>query len=246
MLIYASWRRRFRLCFPKFLTYHLSMRSLPGIVSLLFAFPISLLTAQGTKPREDPAKYSAHTQIGSIGFGADFWGHSVPIEDGALKTDSYLVVEVALFAPPSAKLVLSASQFVLKVNGQRLTPNSPGLGTIGSLIPDMRNRGPRLETQSGVGPITVSTGRDPAQPKFPGDSNPADIPLPPQTQPSDGIQKEPIDPVKAVSDAALPEGPHATPISGYLFYLWTGKLKRIKSAEIEYTGPIGTATLSLR
>jgi hypothetical protein len=213
----------------------------------LVAASLNLLQAQGTKTRDDPGKYSAHAQIGSLGLGADLWGHFTPLDGVTLKTDSYLVVEVALFAPANTKVAIDAGQFVLKVNGQRLLPQSPGLVTLGNVVPDMRERGPRLETDAGVGPVLISTGRDPVQPKFPGDSNPADIPLPPRSQTSDdGLQKDPVDPVKAVSNAALPEGSHATPISGYLFYPYMGKLKRVKHAEIEYTSAMGTASLSLR
>lgn len=211
------------------------------------AVSLSLLHAQGTKTRDDPAKYSAHAKIGVVGIGADLWGHFIPLDTESLRTDEYLVVEVALFTSAGAKVAIDPAQFVLKINGQRLLPSSPGLVTLGIVDPDMRQRGPHLETDAQIGTGEISTGRDPTQPKFPGDSNPADIPLPRRAPSSDeGLQKEPIDPVKAVNATALPEGSHPTPISGYLFYAWTGKLKRVKHAVIEYTSPMGAATLTLR
>jgi hypothetical protein len=214
---------------------------------LFAAVSLGALHAQGTKTRDDAAKYSAHAEMGPVTLAADFWGHGIPLDDGMnVNTRSYLVVEVALFAPPSSKLPISASQFTMKVNGQRLTAQSPGLVTVGMLIPDMRERGPRLETDEQVGPVAVSTGRDPVQAKFPGDNNPADRPRPPLGEPPAATTDKRLDPVKAVSDAALPEGSHATPISGYLFFAWPGKLKHVKQAEIEYKSEIGTATLSLR
>lgn len=221
------------------------MREPLRIAFVLVAVSIGL-SAQGTKTRDDAAKYSAHAQVGPVNIGADLWGHSIPIEGGFLRADNYLVVEVALFAPPNTKVAIDTGQFVLRVNGQRILPDSPGLVTIGNVDADFRERGPRLEADAQTGPLIVSTGRDPVQPKFPGDSNPADIPPPRRTQPSEGLQKEPVDPVKAVNEAALPEGSHATPIGGYLFYAWTGKLKRVKHVEIEYVSGLGTATLSLR
>jgi hypothetical protein len=216
------------------------------LVLLLFAVSTILLQAQGTKTRDDAAKYSTHAQVGSLGLGADFWGHYIPMESSSIKADEYLVVEVALFAPPAARVAIHPGQFVLSVNGQRLMPQPVGLVTLGIVMPDMRDRGPRLITDTTVGPITASTGRDPVQPKFPGDSNPADIPVPTPPKPDDGLQKEPVDLVKLVRDAALPEGTHGTPISGYLFYAWPGKLKRIKHVEVEYTSSLGTAMLTLR
>ncbi|HEX4230129.1 MAG TPA: hypothetical protein VHZ07_15755 [Bryobacteraceae bacterium] len=223
------------------------MRDLSRIALLIVAASLSLLHAQGTKTRNNPAKYGAHVKIGSVGLGADLWGHFIPLEGETLKADSYLVVEVALFASPNIKVDIDPGQFVLKVNGQRILPNSPGLVTLGFVDSDMRERGPRLIADGQIGSGDISVGRDPTQPKFPGDSNPADIPPPRRTQTTDnGLQKEPIDPVKAVDEASLPEGAHATPISGYLFYPWRGKLKRVKHVEIEYTSTLGSATLTLR
>jgi hypothetical protein len=218
----------------------LGVKPLWRFALLLVAASLSLLQAQGTKTREDPGKYRAHAQIGSLGIAADLLGHYIPLEGTAIRTNNYLVVEVALFAPPNTKVAINSGQFALKVNGQLFLPQSPGLVTVGYVVPDMRERRSRLEADAGVGPVIVSAGRDPVQTKFPGDTNPADSPLPPRSNGSDdALQRDPVDPVKAVSNAALPEGSHATPISGYLFYAYTGKLKRIKHAEIEYTSPTG-------
>jgi hypothetical protein len=217
------------------------------LAACFFVITTSVLEAQGTKTREDVTRYSAHAELRSLAVGANFWGHYVPIDGTSLKTNSYLVVEVALFAPPSAKLMIKPSEFLLRVNGHALEPQPASLVTIGMIVPEMRERGPRVEAVGGVGPVIVSAGRDPVQPKFPGDNNPADIPLPPRSEsPDKPLRKEPLDPVKAVNDAALPEGSHAAPISGYLFYAWPGKLKAIKHAEIEYKSLKGVATLTLR
>lgn len=205
------------------------------------------LWAQGTSVREDAGKYGAHTQMGNVGLGADFWGTSMPVQDGALASNGHLVVEVAFFAPPNRKVAIKASEFILRVDGRRIYPDAPGSVTLGYAIPDYRQRGPRVEADGQAGPVIVSAGGDPTQRRFPGDNNPADIPLPPREQGTDPeLRKDPIDPVKAVNDAALPEGLHATPISGYLFYAYRGKLKHIKKVELEYAGPLGTAALSLR
>ncbi len=222
------------------------MRRPRALAVLLMLTSGSLLSAQGTKTR-DLAQYAAQVQLSSVSIGADFWGHYIPVEGGTLQADSYLVVEVALLAPPSEKVEINSGQFVLKVNGERLLPQSPGLITIGSVVPEMRERKPRLTTDTGIGPVLISTGRDPVQPRFPGDTNPANTPLPPRSEGDDGqLQTPPVDLPKAVRDAALPEGVHATPISGYLYYLYRGKLKQIKHAEVQYAGPAGTVTLTLR
>jgi hypothetical protein len=157
----------------------------------------------------------------------------------------YLVVEVAFFAPPSTKVEIRNGQFALKVNGERLLPQSSGLVTVKYRVPEMREQRARLETEAQVGPVIVATGRDPVQPRFPGDNNPANVPPLAPTTPEDTLHA-PVDPVHALNDAALPEGAHATPISGYLFFAYSGKLKRIKHVELEWTDTAGTATLALK
>jgi hypothetical protein len=219
----------------------------PAQLALVSLAAFGLLQAQGTKTRADAAQYSAHVELGSVTLAADFWGHGIPLEDGMdVKTQSYLVVEVAFFAPPSQKILLQPAQFTLKVNGQILTAQSAGLVTVGMLVPDMRERGPRVEADGQAGPATVSVGRDPTQPKFPGDNNPADIPRRLPGEAPATVTENRVDPVKAVSDAALPEGTHVAPLSGYLFFAWSGKLKHAKQVELEYKSELGTASLPLR
>lgn len=107
--------------------YNRFMRDLSRIALLLASAALSALHAQGTKTREDASKYVTHASFGAVALGADFWGHFVPLADGeTLRTDNYLVVEVALFAPPTTKVEIDPGQFVLKVNGQRILPDSPG------------------------------------------------------------------------------------------------------------------------
>jgi hypothetical protein len=216
---------------------------------LLSIISAASLIAQGTKVRESVAAYPAQAQIGDVGIGADLIGHYLPLPHTTLYSNSYLVVEVALFAPPTEKVNISNGQFVLNINGRRLMPQSPGFVTLAYTVPDMRERTPHLEAGGGVGGVTIGTGANPTAPKFPGDPNPADYPRvpsrPPQSTPGDE-ESENADPRKAILEVALPEGAHATPISGYLFYSFEGKLKRIKHAELEYSSSHGSASLALR
>jgi hypothetical protein len=64
--------------------------------------------------------------------------------------------------------------------------------------------------------------------------------------PSNGQVKKTQTPEDAVRTAELPQGIHALPIGGYLFFAYEGKLKKIKHAELHYKGPLGEATLKLR
>ena len=223
------------------------MTKLAQYALCMAAYSLGVMQAQGTKTREDGAKYSAHAEMGSVEVGADFWGHFIPGDKSSIMTDGYLVVEVALFPPPKSKVAVGAGHFILTVNGQQLMPQSPGQVTLSMVLPDMREpAGPHLEADASVGPASVSVGRDPAQPRFPGDSIPGEPPRPPVSRPPEETPNRPIDIAKVVRDLALPEGSYGEPVSGYLFYAWSGKLKHIKHAEVEYTSAQGTAKLLIR
>ena len=209
----------------------------------------AVLMAQGTRPRDFPAQYTAHIKLGTTWLGADFHGHYANTAKASYETPKYLVVEVGIFAPPGKKVEIDPAEFVLKVNGHSLSAQPPGLVAL-TLKSPAYDRPSGLETEGQVGPVAVSTGQPPLGPRFPGDTNPANYPtrLPPaQTDPTLGnVQKEQLDPADEINRASLDKGAHATPIAGLLFFSWEGKLKKIKSLELEYTGPAGNTTLDLR
>jgi hypothetical protein len=222
-------------------------------LSLLAA--AAVLAAQGTKPRDFPTQYTAHVKLASsasgssIWVGADFHGHFVNTGSANYETPRYLVVEVALFGPTGKKVDVDPAQFLLTVNGSTLTPQPPNLVSLTLKNPAFQER-PRLEAEGGVGGVTASTGQPPVSPRFPGDSDPTDNPvrLPRvDTDASRGsVQDEPVDPAEAIQRVGLDPGQHTTPIAGLLFYAWEGKLKKIKSIKLEYSGPQGKATLDLQ
>src|SRR5271154_4915370 len=75
--------------------------------------------AKGLSPRATPADYQAQAKAGTVTIGAEFVGHSVPLPEQTLSTDEYIVVETGLFGPPDAKLMLSISDFSLRINGKK-------------------------------------------------------------------------------------------------------------------------------
>jgi hypothetical protein len=218
-------------------------------LSLLAA--AAALAAQGTKPRDFPAQYTAHVQLGTTWIGADFHGHIVNTPKASYETPRYLVVEVAVFAPGSKKVDIDPTQFLLTVNGRTLTPQPPNVVSLALKNPVFEEQQrPHLETEADVGGVTASTGQPPMGPRFPGDSDPANnrMQLPKvDTDPSRGsVEQEHVDPADAIRRVGLEPGQHMTPVAGLLFYAWEGKLKKIKSLKLEYSSPHGTATLDLQ
>jgi hypothetical protein len=59
----------------------------------------------------------------------------------------------------------------------------------------------------------------------------------------------PIEVVRArqqrVQKSALPEGDRALPVAGLLFFSYTGKVEKIRTLELVYTGAAGKAELTL-
>src|SRR2546430_16644250 len=67
---------------------------------------------KGMPPRTNPGEYQAQAQVGAVTIAAEFTGHAVPTADGdPLSTDDYIVVEVAFFGPPEARIKLSLEDF---------------------------------------------------------------------------------------------------------------------------------------
>ena len=158
----------------------------------------------------------------------------------------YLVVEVALYPAKGERVMVEASQFSLRVNGKRqaLAPQAPEFVAASLKYPDWETH-PQLEADAG--PIIL--GRPQSVERFPGDPEARQrMPSPPKPTLDDrsGQDKEPqVTADQLAVQAALPAGEVHGPVSGYLYFAYTGKIKRIRSLELDYAGPPGSATLPL-
>jgi hypothetical protein len=157
----------------------------------------------------------------------------------------YLVVEVALYPASGESLLVSSGQFSLRVNGrkQALGPRAPETVANSLKYPD-RDNSPH--TVASVGPVIFGQPQ-PAE-RFPGDPNARTgppLPRAPEDNPS-GLDKEPpVKPEELVVQAALPDGEHHGPASGFLYFPYRGKPGRIRSLELVFAGPGGSTALPL-
>ena len=202
-----------------------------------------------TQPKESAGKYYAHAgldQGGSIG--ADFLGKYMAVRGFSIYSDEYVFVEVALYAPAGRRLEVSNDQFTLRINGRALTPQPPGAVTLEGNFPEMTSR-PQVVLNGGTESGQIEIGGPEHKPRFPGD-DPAHPPSHKprvSTDPSGGqVEQKHQSPDEMVRSAELPTGSRVLPISGYLFFNYEGKLKKIKHAQLEYHGPLGSAELTLR
>jgi hypothetical protein len=196
-----------------------------GIV--IFAVLTAVL-AKGLPPRAEPGDYQTHIQAGSVTLAAEFTGHSIPTPEVVLTTENYVAVEVGLFGPPEAHLNLSPGDFSLRINGKKTpSPAQPYAVVFKS-----------LKDPNYVAPGGGSAAKSKTSLGGGGDQNAS--PLPP-------IVHIPIDVERTmeqrVQKAALPEGDRPLPQAGLIFFEHHGK---VTSVELTYTGPAGTAILTLQ
>ena len=216
------------------------------VVALVPLFSGVLAAQYGTAPKSSEQDYTAHARLEKLSIGAEYLVHSFSGGRETFIAKDYLVVEVAIFpAKGMESFEVSASQFSLRLNGRKapLEPQAPEFVAASLKYPDWTNH-PRAE--GAVGPVVL--GAPAPVERFPGDPQarpPRPIPRAPDDNPS-AQEKEPA--VKAdelAIQAALPDGEHRGPISGYLYFPYQGKIKRIHSLALDFTSPAGSTTLPL-
>src|SRR5580698_5491235 len=203
----------------------------------------ALLHAQGTPPKTKATDYPVHTQMGTVTLAAEYLVHSLPTPKGTLVANDYLVVEVAFFGPSFSRLKMSPDNFTLRINGkgEPLTTEPPGMVSGSIKFPGDR---PHLESTAsvGIGDGTVSVGPRAPPSRFPGDGNDR---TPTGQAPTLKEVDEEASIDYRVQNATLPEGEHALPRSGLLYFYFRGKIKNVHSLDLFYEGTMGKSTLKL-
>jgi hypothetical protein len=186
--------------------------------------------AKGMPPRATPADYQAHVEAGPITLAAEFSAHSVPVPQGVLSTEDYIVVEVGFFGPPEAHATISSGNFSLRVNDKKAAlPAQPYSMIFGSLKDPEWEPPEPVESKGGKTSIGGGGG---------GGNDPAPVkPKPPFSLQRTWQQ--------SVMKAALPEGDRVLPAAGLIFFRYSGQAKGIYSVELIYAGPSGQTTLKL-
>jgi len=199
--------------------------------ALLVAAPLYSQTAppresMGLPPRASATDYQSHTQAGAVTLAAEFDEHFIPLPDGTLTTDDFVVVEVALFGKPGARATLSPGEFSLRINGKKSPIESQPYVLVGDSLKD-----PNAEPPSSSKSKTSVGGSG-------GDLN---APPPVVKVPLEVRRKW----VERVQKGSLAEGDRPLPQAGLIFFPYHGKSKGIHSVELIYNGASGQGTLQL-
>lgn len=204
------------------------------------------ICAAGTEPKIAASEYPVHSQTPDRALGAEFWIHTFSGQGQSYVTEDYLVVEVAVFPAKDKEVLVSTSQFNLRINGKD-TRYAQAAGAVGASMkyPDWQSR-PNLTAEAGP----VILGRPQTTERFPGDRRPPmeTGPRRPQvdTGAAAGPQQEVLSAPELAVAAALPEGRTAKPVSGFLYFAHRGKIKSIRTLELLYQGESGPVSLHLR
>ena len=204
--------------------------------SAAFWMTAAVAFAQGTQPKAKPADYPVNGESGTVGIGAEFLVHSYYGGGQMLFTSDYVVVEVALFPAPGETITVSAGSFALRLNGKKQVLGAQAPGIVAASLRFSSFNRPNLQASAGVGDTGVILGRPRPVERYPGDpSGRSRTPAPPRAPDPDNSGTQPAEQVKpedALVSAALPEGETRWPVSGYLYFPFSGKTTKLKSVEL--------------
>src|SRR6516164_187137 len=90
----------------------------------------------GIPPRSGPSDYPAQAKVGKVTIAAEFGEHGIPTPEGALSSDNYVVVELAVFGPQGTRLPVSFSDFSLRINGKKNPVQAESFERAGASVKD--------------------------------------------------------------------------------------------------------------
>jgi hypothetical protein len=195
---------------------------------------------QGTDPKPKAEDYEGHAKAGAVEIGAEFMVRSYSRGNAMYIANDYVTVEVALYAPKGESVEIGYLDFQLRINGKKetLLAQNPYMVAASVAHPDWQSERPGVEATAGVGNARVILGGPPHTPlptgDPPGGAGPT-IPRVPKPDPPEGIDMQPVKTADEIAvEAALPDGKNRAPVSGFLYFIYTGRTKSIKQVVLLY------------
>ncbi len=190
--------------------------------------PVLVSETKGMPPRAAPTDYQVQAKVGALTLAADFDGHAVPTLEAAYSSEEYVVVELAFFGEPNARLKLSIEDFTLKINDRKAPYPSQAFGYVARSLKDPEWQPPEEDKEKKSKTSLNGSGGN-------------DSSAPPPKMPMELRRVMEL----RVHQSVLPEGDRALPVAGLIFFQYRGKAQNIKSMELLYSGPAGTVSLPL-
>ena len=195
----------------------------------------ALAFAQGTTPKPAPADYDVHLSDGPLDIGAEYMVHSFSNGEQMFIAERFLVVEVAFYPlMKTDEVTIDMKKFGLRLNHKTLLQAVAPQEVVNALrqSPWMQRQSP-ISGGIGAGPIGIPIGQDPYPPQQRRTPNP---PRAPEPAAPGGIERKTVSPEEVLLQTALPPGPHKGPVSGFVYFFFTGKPSSLKSVELDYGG----------
>jgi hypothetical protein len=213
---------------------------------LALIFIAVTVSAAGLDPRPKVEDYPKLIKTGQLKIGAEYQGRGLSAKSQSWWVGDYLVVEVGLYREPGAVVEVHATDFRLRINGEKTARNAeiPSLVAAASRNTGLNMRR-GIEAGGGVGDSQVIFGRPRTEARFPGDPSGGRGPTAPRAPSQDDNAEPPMETSAAVMELAMPEGEVREPVSGYLYFPYAGKAKKIKSLELIITTKAGELRVSL-
>ena len=186
---------------------------------------------KGMAARAAPTDYQAQAKVGNITIAADFDGHGVPTLEALYNTEDYVVVEVAFYGPPDAKLKLSVEDLSLKINDKKTPLTCQAFEYVARNLKD-----PEWE------PPDADKPKEKSKTSLNGGGGGGNEPVVPPKMPMElrHVMEQ------RVHKSVFPEGDRTLPVDGLIFFQYRGKTQSIKNMELIYQGPAGKGTIPLQ
>jgi hypothetical protein len=199
--------------------------------------------ALGTTPKTRAEDYDAHAKSGNVEIGAEYMVHSFSRGETMYIARDFITVEVGLYssgdeANKAKPLDINYGDFQLTINGKKIALMPMNPYTVATTLdhPDWQAERPGVEATAGTPNGRVTLGAPPHTPLPNGDppGYPRTTPLP-QPDPPGGIERQPRASASQIAvECALPDGPQRAPVSGFLYFAYSGNTKSIKSLVLHY------------
>ncbi len=225
------------------------MKVMRNMRRILIVTAFATAWGQGVVPngltlKPKPADYEFSGDAGKLQIGATYMGRTFSAGTTLHDSGNFIVIELGAFASKTFTGELNAGDFQLKIDDKKITllPSTPGLVANGLRNRDSDPQRRRLVYGGGMGDAQVIVNQPRPQARFPGDPRPGQqrpIGMPATTE---GEAQD----WDAAIESAIPEGPVQSGRAGNLYFDFPGKMTKVKSVVLQYSGAGGKLDLRLR
>jgi hypothetical protein len=220
------------------------MRQFLMLPAILLACVTTMLAGDsGVPPHRSASDYPAH-QNAKPDSGLTAIGATILPADQVKKLFSaeisrdYIVVEVAMYPTDAGSFEADRYDFGLKIGDRIVHADAAGNVALppSDRAPDMRGPDPKINVQHEVG-VVYSRTNDPYYGKRSGvgvyeGTTVSNAPPPPRPSAPSSVDPRMME--EKLRDRALPEGPTARPVAGYLYFP-ASKKRKGDTIELQYT-----------